>query len=209
MELKELLNNPGTAAFSRIKYLQRYGSEEQIVRFINDLFLKAAEGKYKEDWAELSTFLEQWEDTAIGLQFQGMSFPDTPGIPWTPLAKPLDRCRIALVTTGGVYVEGQEPYSKSNDPTYREIPSDTPKGHFRIWHSGYDMGPAKEDINCIFPIDLFKELEKEGAIGGLAQNYYSFMGAIRDTEPLIKETAPEVARRLKEAGVDAAFLAST
>ncbi len=209
MELKELLSNPGTAAFSRIKYLSSYGSEEQIARFINDLFLKAVECKYKGDWEGLYTFLEQWEDVGIGLQFQSMSIPDTQGIPWAPLDKPLDRCRIALITTGGVYIEGQEPYSKSNDPSYREIPRDTPKDLLRIWHPGYDTGPATEDINCIFPIDVFKEMEGEGVIGGLAQTNYSFMGLIRDTEPLINETAPEVSSRLKEAGIDAAFLAST
>ena len=68
---------------------------------------------------------------------------------------------------------------------------------------------TSEDINCIFPIDRFRELEAEGVIGGLAEISYSFMGLIPDPASLINDTAPDAARRLKDAGVDAAFLAST
>ena len=209
MENKEMLSNPGTVAFSRIKYIPRLASEEKIAEFINGLFLEAVKAKYNQDWEELGKFLEKWEDFAIELQFSGMQFPESPDIPWAPLNKPLNRCRIALVTTGGVYIEGQTPYSETNDISYREIPRDTPKETFRIWHPGYDKEPALEDINCIFPIDRFKELEAEGVIGELAETNYSFMGLIRDTERLMNESASEVGRRLRDSGVDAVFLAST
>ena len=66
-----------------------------------------------------------------------------------------------------------------------------------------------EDINCIFPTDRFAELEAEGFIGKLAETSYSFMGLIPDPNELVSRTAPEAARRLREAGVDAVFLAST
>ena len=112
------------------------------------------------------------------------------------------------MTTGGVYVDGQTPFTRG-DVTYREIPRDTAATQLRIWHPGYDRGPALKDINCIFPIDRFKELEAEGLIGELAQTSYSFMGLIQDQEALINRTAPEVAERMRNAGVDAVFLAST
>ncbi len=209
MELKELLKNPGTAAFSLLKYIPRHGSEEQIAQFINELFIKAAEAKYTGDWEELLTFLEHWDDVGTSLQFENLEVPKTESIPWASLAKPLSQCRIALVTTGGVYVEGQKPFEPRDDTIYREFPSDAPKEKLRILHRGYDNGPANEDINCILPIDVFKELETEGVIGSLAQTIYSFMGMIYDTDTLSNVTAPEVGRRLKEEGVDAAFLAST
>ena len=79
----------------------------------------------------------------------------------------------------------------------------------RIWHPGYDTGPATKDINCIFPIDRFRELESEGVVGELAETNYAFMGLIPDPTELIESKAPEVARKLKEDGVDAVFLAST
>ena len=209
MELKELLENPGTAAFSRIKYLQRFGSDEQIAEFVNALFRTSVEAKYSDGWSAVRELLERWDETAIGLQFQSMQMPEVGPIPWATLAKPLDRCKVALVTTGGVFLDGQIPYSERGDVSYREIPRDLDKARIRIWHPGYDSGPATADINCIFPIDRFMELEAEGMIGEQAQTHYSFMGLIPNPEALVRDTAPEVGQRLKDAGVDAAFLAST
>ena len=209
LELKELLDNPSSAAFSRLKYLPRLGYDDQIAEFVNGLFLAAAEAKYEGDWDKLSDFLDRWEEIAIGLQFAGMRMPDVDGVPWAPLSKPLDQARVALVTTGGVFLEGQTPYTERGDATYREVPRDSAHDQLHIWHPGYDFGPAMQDINCIFPLDRFDELEAEGAIGELADINYSFMGLIPDPATLMSETAPEVGQRLKDAGVDAAFLAST
>ena len=101
------------------------------------------------------------------------------------------------------------PYSQRDDHSFREIHRDTPLVDFRIWHPGSDNRPANEDINCIFPLSRFKELESEGIIGSLAETNYSFMGLITTPSNLVEDTGPEVALRLKEAGVDAVFLAST
>src|SRR2546430_7192400 len=43
------------------------------------------------------------------------TFPDTRVIPWTPLRKPVSEARIALMTSGGLNVEGQEPFVLSKD----------------------------------------------------------------------------------------------
>lgn len=210
MELRELLSKPNTAPFSRLKYISRLGSDEQVAEFVNALYIAAAEAKYEDDWDKLSDFLDHWEEVGIGLQFAGLNIPDLEGIPWATLMKPLASAKVALVTTGGVFLEGQTPYTERGDATYREIPRDAAHDAFRIWHPGYDFGPAMQDINCIFPLDRFKELEDEGVIGELAEINYSFMGLIPDpTEVLMPETAPEVGRRLKGEGVDAVFLAST
>ena len=135
--------------------------------------------------------------------------PELGPVPWANFVKPLAQSTVALVTTGGVYLQGQPPYSEIGDASYRTIPRDTEPRDFHVWHAGYDNGPANRDINCIFPIDRFKELETEGVIGGLAETNYSFMGLIPEPTQLINETGPEVARRLKEEGVDAVFLAAT
>ena len=163
MELKELLSKSGTAPFSRLKYIPRLGSDEQLAEFVNALYVAAAEAKYEDDWDKLSDFLEHWEEVGIGLQFAGLRIPDLEGVPWATLTRPLDRARVALVTTGGVFLEGQTPYSERGDATYREIPKDAAHDGFRIWHPGYDFGPAMQDINCIFPLDRFKELRTKGS----------------------------------------------
>ena len=117
MELKELLNNPNTAAVSRLKYLPRFATDGQIAEFINGLFLAAANARYEGDWDILNDFLEKWDDIGIGLQYQTMNFPDAGEVPWATLSKPLSECKVALVTTGGIYMEGQKPYSERGEAT--------------------------------------------------------------------------------------------
>jgi D-proline reductase (dithiol) PrdB len=207
VDLKELLENPRTVGFSRIKYLQSYGTEEQVAEFLNALFLEAFNAKYTGDWDSFVELMEGWEDVALTGQFNSMTMPEG-DVPLATLSKDLSSAKIALVTTGGLYVEGQEPFERG-DTSYRVIPSDVPKDDIRIRHRGYDNGPANEDINCIYPLDRFKEMESEGKIGSLSATGYSFMGMINDTETLINESAPQVACALKGDGVDAVFLAST
>ena len=207
MDVKELLENPRTAAFSRIKYLQRRGSEDEMAEFLNALFLEAFKAKYSGDLDAFIEWMEGWEDVALTGQFNTMESPDVE-IPWATLSIPLSSAKVALVTTGGLYVEGQEPFGRG-DTSYRRIPSDVRKEDIRILHHGYDNGPANQDINCVYPLDRFKEMESEGKIGELSDTGYSFMGMINDTETLINDSAPQVARALKQDGVDAVFLAST
>ena len=207
MDVKELLENPRTAVFSRIKYLQSRGPEEQMSQFLNALFLEAFNAKYSGDRDAFIELMEGWEDVALTGRFNTMEFPEVE-IPWATFSSPLSSAKIALVTTGGLYVEGQEPFG-SGDTSYRRIPSDVRKEDIRNLHHGYDNCPANQDINCVYPIDRFKEMESEGTIGELSGTGYSFMGMINDTETLINDSAPEVARALKQDGVDAVFLAST
>jgi hypothetical protein len=54
-----------------------------------------------------------------------------------------------------------------------------------------------------------QELVDKGIVGSPAENYYSFMGALRNPKPLIEITGPEVAGRLKDAGVDLVFITPT
>ena len=76
VKLQELLDNPGTAAFSRIKYLQRYAYDDQVKEFINALFLVTAESRYQGDWQQLIDFLDHWDEVATDLQFQSMRMPE-------------------------------------------------------------------------------------------------------------------------------------
>ncbi len=45
-----------------------------------------------------------------------------------------------------------------------------------------------------------------GAIGGVAGRHFSFQGSVPAPGRLVKQTAPEVAARLREDGVDAVLL---
>jgi D-proline reductase (dithiol) PrdB len=131
--------------------------------------------------------------------------------PWAPLRKDPKNSRIALVTTAGVHLRSQPPFDmedREGDPTFREIPAETPIGDLMITHNYYDHQDADQDINVVLPMDRLRELEAEGAIGGIAPRHFSFMGHIsgRHIDTLVNRTGPEVARMLKTDGVEAVFL---
>ncbi|MBI4596605.1 MAG: hypothetical protein HY730_09575 [Candidatus Tectomicrobia bacterium] len=136
---------------------------------------------------------------------------ETEGIPWTPVTKPLEGCKIAVVTTAGVHHRDQKPFDmedQNGDPTFREIDITRPMRDLMITHDYYDHGDADRDINIVFPIERLGELEREKIIGHLAGTHYGFMGHIDKAHilTLISDSAPEVAKRLKADRVDMVLL---
>jgi D-proline reductase (dithiol) PrdB len=130
-------------------------------------------------------------------------------IPWTPYTKDLKNSRVAIVTTAGVHLKSQKPFdltSPEGDWTFRALPGKVAVKDLMISHSHYDHRDADQDINVVFPVERLEELAKEGVIFDLARVHFSFMGFIPKTEALIEETAPQVARELKSAGVDLILL---
>ncbi len=126
------------------------------------------------------------------------------------LDKPVSQCTVALVTTAGVHVKTDPPFnlrSAIGDHTYREIPNGVSLDDLRLSHIGYDIKRVSADKNCVFPLDRLRELPAQGVIGAVAPRHFSFMGYVAETDPLTKETAPEVAEKLKADRVDLVLLA--
>ena len=134
--------------------------------------------------------------------------------PWTPLRRPLSAARVALVTTAGLHVRGDRPFvsdHKVPDQSYRRLPSATPVADVLQSHSsiGFDRSGIQRDLNVTYPVDRLRELVERGAIGSLAESFYSFMGALRKWDVLEGETGPEVAALLRADGVDVVLLTPT
>ena len=127
--------------------------------------------------------------------------------PWTPLARPLGQARVALVTTAGLHVRGDAPFS-GGEQDYRVLPVDTPRRDIVLSHTsiGFDRWDAQRDLNVMFPLDRVNELVAVGEVGSLAPTGYAFLGAQRQLDGIVDESAPAVARRLKAESVDAVFL---
>ncbi|MDT8318855.1 MAG: glycine/sarcosine/betaine reductase selenoprotein B family protein [bacterium] len=127
-----------------------------------------------------------------------------------PLNKPVEECRVALVTTSGAYLKGkQDPFTVKNlfgDDSYRVIPNDTPVEDIGLAHPGYDTKRAAQDIDAVFPIGLLNALAERGIVGEAAPRHISFMGYIPRTGRLMEEIAPATAGLLNEDGVDLAIL---
>jgi D-proline reductase (dithiol) PrdB len=130
--------------------------------------------------------------------------PDFATRPWIS-GPALSMRRVAIVTSAGLVRRGEDPF-RGRDADYRAIPSDTRPEDLLISHISinFDRTGFQEDWNVVFPLDRLRDLQREGAIGSVADTHYSFMGA---TDPVQMEThAREVAGRLKRDGVDAAVL---
>lgn len=136
--------------------------------------------------------------------YQWSVFEDSP---WTPLTKPLEQCRVALISSCGIYHKDQEPFNPMRDDlTFREIPKDVKMTELLISHNNYNHQDADQDVNIVLPLERFRELEQEGIIGELAPMAYTFMGRIFRRSILNGELAPWLIQQLKEREVDAAFL---
>jgi D-proline reductase (dithiol) PrdB len=132
-------------------------------------------------------------------------------VPWTSLRKPLNQCRLALVSSAGFVLPGQTLFDRSirgGDPSFREIPGDAGMSSLIESHrsQSFDHSGLHRDPNVAFPIDRMRELATRGRIGSVNRRHLSFMGSITAPGRFISQTAPEAARRLVEDGVDAALL---
>ena len=128
--------------------------------------------------------------------------------PFTPLEKNLEECHVALLSTGGFYIKGKQlPFDpEKNDLGFREIPKGIDVTELAVSHNYYDHTDADRDVNCVFPIERFRELEEEGYIGELTPVNYTIMGRIFRRTALQNQIALEITKRLKQEGVDVLFL---
>lgn len=132
-------------------------------------------------------------------------------IPWVSLSKPLNKCRLALVSSAGFVLPGQIPFDESirgGDPSFREIPNDVNVATLIDTHrsESFDHAGICEDPNLAFPIDRVNELAKMGRIHSINHRHISFMGSITAPGRLVQYTVPEVARLLVDDGVDVVLL---
>jgi D-proline reductase (dithiol) PrdB len=132
-------------------------------------------------------------------------------VPWSPLSKPLAECRLALVSSAGFVLPAQKGFDSAppgGDYSFREIPSDTAVSSLVDCHrsDAFDHAAMRRDPNLAFPIDRVRELAQRGRVGSVAPRHISFMGSISAPGRLVRDTAPEAARRLVADQVDVALL---
>lgn len=132
-------------------------------------------------------------------------------VPWTPLARPLSASRVALVSSAGLVLPGQEPFDGSvlgGDPSFRVIPGDADPAVLIDTHrsDAFDHTGLRRDQNLAFPLDRLRELAGAGRIGEVAPRHLSFMGSITAPARLIRDSAPAAAGLLVEDRVDVALL---
>jgi D-proline reductase (dithiol) PrdB len=125
--------------------------------------------------------------------------------PLTPLAKPLRECRVSLLTSGGVSHCAMPAWNPDarNDFRLDAIASESAGADFRVHDSYYDVRSAREDVNCVFPLERLRELAQDGLIDEVAPHHYSgFMGRIYKRSHVTEVAAPALADALSRERVD-------
>ena len=132
-------------------------------------------------------------------------------VPVAPLAKPLSKRRVALFSSAGFVVPGDEPFSdkvRGGDHSYRVIPADTDVQALEEYHrwDSFSHDGLEADRNMGLPLDRLHELEEQGVIGSVAPRHISVMGSITAPGRYIKKTLPEAAQILVSDEVDVALM---
>lgn len=138
--------------------------------------------------------------------FATYPFPQPRTAPWTPFSKDLSACKVALVSTAGVYVKGeQQPFDAENiegDWTFREVRTNLRADQVVIAHTHFDHTVAEQDLNCVLPLERLHELAAEGVIGELLSPFFSISGYCTTADKIVEQSAPAIVARLKEMGAD-------
>ena len=134
-------------------------------------------------------------------------------VPVPPALTDLSRATVAIVTDGGLVPKGN--------------PDQIPRAFARVWgaysfaqqeslppqeyevaHGGYDNRYVEQDPHRLVPVDVLRELVREGRVGKLHEEFLSTTGSGNPLENS-RRIGREMAARLKEAEVDSVILTST
>ncbi|HLR20487.1 MAG TPA: glycine/sarcosine/betaine reductase selenoprotein B family protein [Tissierellaceae bacterium] len=120
--------------------------------------------------------------------------------------KELKDSRIAFITTAGVHLKNDKPFDTNGDHSFRIIPGDVDFNDLTITHNHYDKEEALKDINCVFPLEILRNLQAEGFIKEVAPRHFGLMGYIPNMDLLINDSAPKIADILVKDEVDMVLL---
>lgn len=142
---------------------------------------------------------------------QNYPFPELSPPAFNRLSKPLEQCRVALVTTAGLHMKDEKPFSSdflSSDCSYRVLPRAARLCDMSISHTSgdFDRSGIQQDLNVVLPLERLEELVATGKLGSVATQHYSFMGSLPRTGELRRNTAPAVAALAAKDAVDIVLL---
>lgn len=142
--------------------------------------------------------------------YEWQTFADAP---WKHLSKDISESKVALLTTGGIYNWKATKHfnlaDENGDPTFREIKKNVSQEDIRIAHRHVELKASVAlDVNCLFPIDLLLEMEKERKISAVSESHFSLMGEVKDPGPILDESVPKIIKQLNKFMVDVVIVSA-
>jgi hypothetical protein len=136
---------------------------------------------------------------------------------WAPFGPRLAEASIALVTSAGLSVEGEQtPFDMDGerqrpswgDPSHRVLPHDLRDRQLVMSHLHVNPTDILADRNVALPVDVLDELVTERRVGSAAPAHVSVMGYQEAGLDVWRtQTAPAIVDLLRSQGTDGVVLA--
>jgi hypothetical protein len=164
------------------------------------------------DWDQPIRYIQRthdWYDVlGYGNPYRYAHYID---VPFAPLAKPLARSRVALLTTAAPYQPGKgeqtvrSPYNAAAK-FYKPYVGDSAADHdLRVSHVAVDRLHAVDDVNAWFPLAALRRAAAAGRIGAVAPRFVG-VPTNRSQRHTLESDCVEVLAYLREDAVDCAVL---
>lgn len=209
----------GSRTDLNFKFLAKL-SDDQAADFFQQLLWKLGDSFDDGKLARIAEHVFEWQKNSYSKAKKSFTYDEGP---FAGLAKPVSQSRLALMTSSGHYVAGNDPEPfgvrdmtqqeavrrieefVKQAPSLSSIPMETPRERLRVRHGGYDIRSAQADPNVTLPLEILRELHRDGIIGALAPQAYSFVGACAQRR-LLKINGPQWVDMFKQQKIDAALL---
>lgn len=230
------IENPGADMYKKDLYIVETGNSAAAMRTaapaLAKLALKLARGEeigaptvegYIPRGVRKNIFLEErGSKRAVDMmlkKLKGEEFvteypmPDFDNVTPNPAVKDISKAKIALVTSGGIVPKGNPDHIESSSASkYGKYDiadfTDLTEATHETAHGGYDPIYANADADRVLPVDVLRDLEKEGVIGELHRYFYTTTGNGTSVANS-KGFAAKFAQELLADGVTAVILTST
>jgi D-proline reductase (dithiol) PrdB len=136
---------------------------------------------------------------------------------WTPFEPRLADARIALLSSAGLHVDGEQPAfdvererrePRWGDPSWRAIPGDAMQGSLGMTHLHLNNGDVLADHEVALPLVGLGALVAEGIVGSRVHSHVSVMGYQEaGLRAWREETAPALIDHLRDEDADGVVLA--
>lgn len=130
-----------------------------------------------------------------------------------PELKDLKNAKIAVVTSGGIVPQGNPEHIESSSATKfgmytMEGMDSLLAADYMTVHGGYDRQFVTENPNLVVPLDVLRDMEKEGVFKQLYNFFFTTTGTGTATSNS-KRFGEEIAKKLLDEHIDAVILTST
>ena len=228
--------NPGADLYHETLYIIDSGENgakmrevlERMAGFAQKLMAKKTIGSPRDEgYIARGLIRDQFVEKTAGERLVDMALAKFRGEPFesemapatfapVPMPRPirnLKTAKVMLITDGGLVPKGNPDQIQGSAATRWGSYSikdraDLRAEDYEISHGGYDPQFVRQDPDRLVPLDVMRELEQDGAIGELCDEFISTSGL---ANPLsnTRRMGREMAERAKCLGVDAIILTST